>query len=91
MPPGIPDFARDAAQKYLGSFDRATAQRGEDYFARGAVRGILPLVDEIGCYAEVSGTQNYDVVATFNKKTKQWSCECDCPVEGRCKHCYAVM
>ena len=91
MLPGIPDYARNAALDYLRTVPRAMAQRGEDYIARKRVRKIEPFPDGVGFYAEVTGTQDYEVVAAFDKKTGRWICDCDCPVGIQCKHCYAVM
>ncbi len=91
MFPEIPELARAAAQTFLRGFDRATELRGEAYFTKGAVKNVEALSEGIGCYAQVSGTHLYDVVADFDETAKQWSCECDCPVGYRCKHIYAAM
>ena len=91
MFPEIPEVARTAAQTFLRSFDRATELRGEAYFAKGAVKGIEPLDEGIAFYAAVSGTHLYDVVVDFDEQAKKWECQCDCPVEARCKHIFAVM
>ena len=77
---GIPDFARNAALDYLRTIPRAMAQRGEDYVARKRVRKIEAFPDGVGFYAEVTGTQDYEVVASFDKRVGRWICDCDCPV-----------
>ena len=92
MLPGIPDFARPAALEYLRGISRVTVQRGEDYIARKRVRKIEAFPDdELGFYANVTGTSEYEVIATFDKEKARWDCECDCPVGEQCKHCYAVL
>ena len=91
MPPEIPDIARDAARKYLAGFDRATVLSGEGFFARGAVKNVEPFDGEVGCYADVAGTQTHEVAATFDAKKKRWLCDCDCEAGGDCEHCYAVV
>ena len=92
MPPGIPEIARPAALEYLRGISRVTVQRGEDYIARKRVRKIAAFPDEeIGFYANVTGTGEYEVIATFDREKARWECECDCPVSSQCKHCYAVM
>ena len=91
MFPEIPEIARTAAQTFLRSFDRATELRGENYYATGAVKSVEPLDEGIGCFAEVSGTHLYNVVADFDETSRKWICDCDCPVGDHCKHGYAVM
>ena len=88
---GIPDFARTAALDYVRSVPRVMAQRGEDYVAKKRVRNIEAFPDGVGFYAEVTGTQDYEVVAAFDKKKGRWTCDCDCPVGVQCKHGYALM
>ncbi len=88
---GIPDFARSAALDYLRTFPRAMVQRGEEYVSRKRVQKVMPLKERIGFVAEVTGTLDYEVLATFDQKTGRWDCECDCPVGIQCKHCYAAM
>ena len=92
MFPGIPEIARTAALEYLRGISRVTVQRGEEYIARKRVRKIEQFPDEeIGFYANVTGTKEYEVIATFDSEKGTWDCECDCPVGSECKHCYAVM
>ena len=91
MFPGIPEIARPAALEYVRTIPRAIAQRGEDYIARKRVRKIEPFTEGIGFCAEVYGTHNYEVVVSFDETTKRWECDCDCPMDVQCKHCYAVM
>jgi hypothetical protein len=88
---GIPIHARVSALRFLRSFPRATAQRGENYFARGAVRNIKASSAGIGFSAEVNGTQVYHAALDYDEAADAWECDCDCPVGDLCKHGYALM
>jgi SNF2-related domain/Helicase conserved C-terminal domain len=88
---GIPAHARASALRFLRNFPRATAQRGENYFARGAVRNVKRYPEGLGFSAEVTGTQVYNTAIDYHKTKGLWQGDCDCPVGEMCKHCYALM
>ena len=91
MPLGIPEIARTAAHRFMRSFARMTAERGDKYAASGAVRKTNALADGIGFYGEVKGTMVYSTTLLFDSDTATWTDHCDCPVGMRCKHAYALM
>jgi len=65
-------------------------QRGESYYKSGSVTS-LELIGEDTWYAEVEGSDDYDVEITL-KGNKISNYSCNCPYDaGICKHIVAVL
>lgn len=79
-------ITRAALKEHAGA---AAFERGEEYFAAGAVRRLRVTEDKIS--ADVEGTETYKV--TLREKNDALASRCSCPraADGYfCKHCVAV-
>ena len=78
------------AQRYLGTFDVPTRQRGERYYSEGRV-GQFECVKPGRSYTvEVQGTEPYHVALMCDDE-EGWVGGCTCPVKFDCKHIYAAL
>jgi len=79
----------DALQEYLDSLDKATRDRGLQYFKKARVKKVEPYQRGVGFRADVVGAQLYRAKLRFSNGA--WAGECSCPVFVDCKHCCAAV
>lgn len=72
---------------YEGLFDANTKNNAKDYFDNHIKNMHL---GENECYGEIIGTHEYSFRISVDK-SGSISLSCTCPVEGVCKHLYAVF
>ncbi len=78
------------ASKLTHLFNSMVRSRGEDYFARGAVRIVRGAADTLD--AQVSGSEIYEVQIEWGDG--ELSLYCSCPyfdTDGPCKHLWAAV
>ena len=72
---------------YEGLFDSFTKEKGLEYL-NGQIKDLH--LSENECYGTISGTKDYSFRITID--TNHFIVlSCSCPVEGTCKHLYAVF
>ena len=72
---------------YEGLFDDATKQKAADYIDNRIKNMHL---SENECYGSIIGTHEYSFRITIDSNS-MITLSCSCPVEGACKHLYAVF
>ena len=72
---------------YEGLFDEATKKKAEAYFDNRVKNMHL---SENECYGAIIGTHEYSFRITIDSNSFI-TLSCSCPVEGICKHLYAVF
>jgi len=83
--------------RFQSDFDSKVRKRGDDLDRFGAVLNIERCrIDERDVVAAVvQGSQQYDVVLTYDDESKSLLAVCECPYEmsfgGPCKHLWAVL
>ena len=78
-----------AARAFLQIVGETTHQRGQRYFAKGAVRQLQCVRPGIEYAAKVQGSQLYSTQVIYEKG--EWFSNCSCPIIEDCKHAVAVM
>ena len=77
------------AWETLRAFDPTDRTRGEDYFRKGHVLGVICVVPGTHYQADVEGGDVYEVNWEF--VDGDWEDTCTCPLAAGCKHAYAAL
>jgi len=80
----------DALRAEMNAMQPATRARGEKYFVGGRVRSVRPGDQPGEFFAEVQGTELYQVRVLLDHDDVIDE-SCSCPLEGDCKHVYATF
>ncbi len=80
----------EVVRQEMAAMSPATRARGEKYFLGGRVRNLRCGEEEGEFLAEVQGTELYTVAVGLDADGV-FDEACSCPMEGDCKHVYAVL